>query len=103
MVLIDRGQVLLEGTVEAIRARVALQRVAFDAAQVPALPGVVGRHRDGERHVLLTDDADALVRALVRDGIAFEGLEVAPLSLEEAMLALLHDDAGTGRDAEARP
>jgi len=89
VVLIDRGQVLLSGTVDEIRALVALQRVSLNAAELPASTGVVAHQRDGDRHHLLTNDADTLVRALVRQDVPFHDLEVGPLSLEEAVLALL--------------
>jgi len=89
VVLIDHGQVLLSGTVDEIRALVALQRVSLDAAELPALAGVVARQSDGGRHHLLTNDADALVRTLVGQGVPFRDLEVGPLSLEDAVLALL--------------
>jgi len=40
------------------------------------------------RHVLYVANADRLVAELVRSGVAFEELEVAPASLEDAFVAL---------------
>ena len=86
--ILHRGRLLAVGSVEEIRARVGLKRVAFSAERLPPLPGVVRRERAGDRYVLYTADADGLVRALVEAGVPFRELEVAPVPLEEAFLHL---------------
>jgi ABC-2 type transport system ATP-binding protein len=65
--------------------------VRFRAVGLPPLPGVKRHDRSGDEHVLHTDDADALVAELVRSGTLFSGLEITPLSLEDAFLALTKD------------
>ena len=40
--------------------------------------------RDGDAHEVFTPDADAYVRALVRSGLEFSGIEVRGATLEEA-------------------
>jgi ABC-2 type transport system ATP-binding protein len=103
VVVIGGGRVLADDSLTAILARVAVRRVAFTldapdaAAGLDRLPGVVGLERDGMRVQVLAADADALVRALVAERVAFRGLEIRGASLEEAFLAL----TGTGPAAGA--
>ncbi len=88
IVVIDKGKTIAAGTPAEIKSRVQLQRVSFSATRLPDLPGVVRHQRQGDKHVLLTDDADRLVRALVGSGVAFAGLEILSADLEEAFVAL---------------
>ncbi len=89
--ILHKGRLLAVGTVDEIRARVGLKRVAFEAVAVPELPGVARKEREGARVVLYTPDADRLVRALVEARVPFSGLEVAPVRLEEAFLLLTEE------------
>jgi ABC-2 type transport system ATP-binding protein len=88
VVVLDHGQILAEGSVQAIRARVQLTCVRFRAEDLPELPGIVQIEQENQLYTLYTTDADALVRGLVRQGVAFVGLEVRPVTLEEAFLNL---------------
>ena len=93
VVVLARGRVLVEGSVSDVRARGGLSRVTFRAASLPHGPGVVSADSTGDRHVVLVQDADAFVGALVRAGMAFADLEVARTSLEDAFVALVKDSA----------
>ncbi|MBX7269504.1 ABC transporter ATP-binding protein [Micromonospora sp. Llam7] len=98
VVVIGRGRVLADDSVDAIRAVVGVRRVSLTADVLPALPGVVRTEQvDGRTH-LLTADADQLVRDLVASGVAFRDLEVRPTSLEEAFLTIT-----TTAEAEPAP
>jgi ABC-2 type transport system ATP-binding protein len=98
VVVIGAGRVIADDTMPAVRGLVATYRVSLaSAVPLPALDGVAGRHREGDRLHLLTTDADRLVRELVAAGVPFRGLEVRPTSLEEAFLAL------TGRGTSPAP
>ncbi len=88
VVLVSRGRVLLEGTVNELRARGGLVRVTLHASSLPPLPGVASADSRGTRHVVYVDDADLYVANLVRSGVAFHGLEVVPASLEDAFVTL---------------
>jgi ABC-2 type transport system ATP-binding protein len=88
VVVLNRGQVVATGSVEEIQAQVGLSRVRFHAAELPPLPGVVRQEHDNGWYTLYTRDADEVVRHLVGQQVAFTRLEVQPLSLEEAFLAL---------------
>ena len=89
VVVVASGRVLVDDTLDAVRSRVKQRRVSVRAAALPPLEHLVRAEAGGgDRWSLFTDDADALVRELVRSDVAFRDLEVAPASLEEAFLAL---------------
>jgi ABC-2 type transport system ATP-binding protein len=89
VVVIGGGRVLADDSVPAVRNMVAIRRVSLtNSVPLPALSGVVGVERDGDRTHLMTSDADRLVRDLVAHDVAFSDLEVRPTSLEEAFLTL---------------
>ncbi|MBX6751029.1 MAG: ABC transporter ATP-binding protein [Micromonosporaceae bacterium] len=88
VVVIDNGRVLADDTVDAVRGLVGVHRVTMAAMPLPPLPGVVAMSEADGRVHLLTPDADELVRALVRSGVAFRDLAVRPTTLEEAFLHL---------------
>ena len=88
VVVLARGRVLLEGSVRDVRARAGRARVTLRAAVPP--PAIAGATVDtqGDRHDVYVEDADAFVAALVHSGIPFSDLEVAPVRLEDAFVAL---------------
>lgn len=93
VVVIGEGRVLADDSLAAVLDLVAVRRVLVSvpehaAAALARIDGVVSAERDGDRWTLLASDADAVVRALVRDDVPFRGLEVRGASLEEAFLAL---------------
>lgn len=95
IVVLGGGRVLADGSLAEIRRRVGLTRVSASVADpLPDLPHVARAERRNGRLELLTDDADMLVRELVRRDVAFSGLEVTPASLEEAFLTLTQDPGG---------
>ena len=93
VVVIDRGTVIADGTVDDIRSRVAVSKVSFltdlPASSFLCLPGTVDvTVADTGRTTVVTQDADATVRQLVQDGLPFSQLEVHGATLEEAFLSL---------------
>ncbi|WP_051718089.1 ABC transporter ATP-binding protein [Streptomyces megasporus] len=88
VVVLGRGRVLADDSVDAIRGLVRVHRVSLTAGDLPELPGVVGEHREDGRVHLMTGDPDQLVRELVKREVAFSGLEIRPTSLEEAFLTI---------------
>jgi ABC-2 type transport system ATP-binding protein len=89
VVVIGGGRLIADDTVSAVRGMVAIRKVSLTSpVPLPALAGVAGLDRDGDRMHLLTPDADRLVRDLVTAGVPFTDLEVRPTSLEEAFLTL---------------
>ncbi len=86
--ILHRGRLLAVDRPEAIRQRVGLKKIRFRAPRLPELPGVARVEREGGRFVLLAADADRVVTLLVRSGVPFSQLEVQPVGLEEAFLAI---------------
>ncbi len=89
VMLIDHGQPITEGSVAAIKARVGLKQVRFEGQVLPNHPSIVRATQEHGLYSVYTLDADDLVRSLVRQGIAFERLEVLPVSLQEALRIVL--------------
>jgi len=85
VVVLDRGRVVAAAALDEIKARAGLTSVAFRANGPLPLDGAV---RDGERVRFAVRDAGLLVARLVRAGVSLEGLEVRPLTLEEALAQL---------------
>ncbi|GAA2666931.1 MULTISPECIES: ABC transporter ATP-binding protein [Nonomuraea] len=88
VVVIGRGKVLADDTIQAVRGMVGVRRVSLSVAELPELPGVVSAERVEGRHHLLTPDSDRLVLDLVASGVAFADLEISPATLEDAFLAI---------------
>jgi ABC-2 type transport system ATP-binding protein len=91
VVLLHHGTVLIEGSVDAIKARVGLKQIRFVAPDLPELPNAVRVVKENQRYCLYAVDADAVVRELVYQGCEFRDLEVLPTSLEDAFLVLTGD------------
>jgi ABC-2 type transport system ATP-binding protein len=88
VVVIAAGQVIAQGSVDDITARVGLSRVHLRAPSLPELPAGTHVESSNGSHTLYTADPDGLVRALALQGVAFTGLRVERASLEEAFLHL---------------
>jgi ABC-2 type transport system ATP-binding protein len=86
VVVIERGRIVADGSVEAIKAAAGLTRIRFRAPPTAA----TGDHlqRDGDHVLLLARDGGAAVTQLVRDGVPLVDLEVRPVTLEEALDAM---------------
>jgi ABC-2 type transport system ATP-binding protein len=99
VVVLHKGHVVADGTVDEIRRTVAIRRVQFrapdtDAASLRALPAVQdARQADGVISLDSTD-SDATVRGLVRSGAPFTDLEVTSAGLADAFLALTCEEPG---------
>ncbi|GAB3095023.1 ABC transporter ATP-binding protein [Isoptericola nanjingensis] len=95
VVVIDRGVVRADDTLDAILRRVGLRRVALRAtADLAAWPGVVRAERlDDGTQELYTADADELVRSLVRGEVDFHDLRIRGASLEEAFEEMVTEAA----------
>jgi len=91
-----RGKVASEGSVEALRARIALKRVwcatRLPLAEVAAWPEVAEARLDGERLCLATEHVEPLVRRLLAQDARLSALEVRVAGLAEAFVELTRDD-----------
>jgi ABC-2 type transport system ATP-binding protein len=91
LILLDQGQLIAQGSVEEIKARMGLSKVRFVFAgelEFSELPPISHVKRAGDVYTCYSADADTLIRELVRRNVPFHHLEVVPLGLEEAFLLL---------------
>ncbi len=97
VVVIDRGRLVAEGSVDAIRAQVSRQRIrcrsAVDVAQVAHWPGVRDAVRDDTHLVIDVEDAVPVLRRLLAIDADVADIEIVRAGLAEAYLALTRDNA----------
>lgn len=97
IVVIDHGQVIADGSPEAIKSRVsgvAIRcRTRLSDAELFALTRVTGVSRDGGRVTLLTTSAPATLRELLARDETVDDLTVAGASLEDAVTRLVQASA----------
>jgi ABC-2 type transport system ATP-binding protein len=96
VVVINKGNVIAEGTPTEIKARTAgrkircITRLTSDA--VRGLPSVVDVCQDRGAIEIQTPDAESVVRALLSLDAHLSGLEVTRAGLEDAFIALTQED-----------
>ena len=98
-VLMARGSVVADGPTTEIKAMVGTRTITATLPGVPlerllALPGVSGGERRGEAVVLVADDSDAAIRALLTQEPGVRDIEIRGAGLEEAFLRLTTDGDG---------
>jgi ABC-2 type transport system ATP-binding protein len=100
VVVINRGQIIAEGTPAEIKASTAGRRIrcisSIDLETVRGLPGVIGVRKDREALEIHASEAEPILRELLMLDPGLSGLDVSSAGLEEAFLALTHDN-GTAR------
>jgi ABC-2 type transport system ATP-binding protein len=103
--VVAHGRIVSEGSVEALRARVARKRVwcetALPLAQVVAWPEVAEAVQDGERLCLATEFPELLVRRLLAEDLTLCALEVRAAGLAEAFTELTDAADAATRQREA--
>jgi ABC-2 type transport system ATP-binding protein len=89
------GKMIHEGTVDELRARVALKRIrcvtASDAENVRTWPDVVEARQEGPRLHITTAEAESVVRRLLEADPQLRELEVHRAGLAEAFTELTRD------------
>ena len=95
VVVIDGGRVVAEGSVDAIRAKVAEQRIRcrtpLDAALAARWAGVLQAMREGDHLVLRVEDAVRVLPLLLGTDPALSDLEVGRAGLADAFLAITRE------------
>lgn len=95
VVVIDKGRIIAEGSVDAIRAQVSRQRIrcrsGLDIAQLRTWPGVRSVQREGEGIVIEVEDAVPILRRLLSERVDVSELEVTRAGLADAFLAMTSD------------
>ncbi|HET6431140.1 ABC transporter ATP-binding protein [Dyella sp.] len=103
VVVIDRGRVLTEGSVDDLRAHVALTRIRcisdLDEAAIARWSGVADAVREGSRLVVTTAVAEPVLRRLLDADSALSELEVRRAGLAEAFSALTRTDTAVTKEA----
>jgi ABC-2 type transport system ATP-binding protein len=112
VIVVSHGRVLADGTPAQIKAYTSVRTIRFstpepDTSVLLGLPGVSAVAADGEAVTVRSGDADATLPALYGLGRPVRGLDVGGGGLEEALLALTHDDGRspslTTGDTPSRP
>lgn len=97
VVVLNRGRVIAEGSVEEVRARVSQKRIRcqsrLDAAQVSAWPGVRQARVDGAHLEILVESAESVVRRLLEADADVRELEIQRAGLADAFLELTREAA----------
>ncbi len=93
IVVIDGGLVIADATPRELMSKVAAKRVSFSVARAPAADAfgglAVSRLEASDGRVrFLTNEPEAVLRALFERGVEMRDLEVAGADLEEAFLSL---------------
>jgi ABC-2 type transport system ATP-binding protein len=92
-----RGRIISEGSVDALRARIALKRVwcatSLSLEEVGSWDEVAEARVDGARLCLSTEYPELLVRRLLARDLHLSALEVRAAGLAEAFTELTRDDA----------
>ncbi|MEM7440713.1 MAG: ABC transporter ATP-binding protein [Pseudomonadota bacterium] len=91
--LIDAGETVLTGRIDAIRARAAVSLLSFDLAPGSLPPAWLAARHDGARWHAETPDSDTTLRRMVREDIAFANLTLAPLGLRDLIDRIRQEEA----------
>ncbi|MGA8490922.1 MAG: ABC transporter ATP-binding protein [Terriglobales bacterium] len=95
VVVINRGEIIAEGTPAEIKAGTAGRRIrcvtSLDIETVRGLPGVIEVRRDREALEISAGVAEPILRELLMRDAGLSGIEVTSAGLEEAFLALTQD------------
>ena len=96
--VIAAGRIVAEGSITAIRARVAQKRIRcisrLPADTIGRWPEVRSVERDGERIEIVTDAAEMVVRQLLFEDSALSELEVRRAGLAEAFVDITNSVSG---------
>jgi ABC-2 type transport system ATP-binding protein len=94
--VINQGEIIAEGTPSEIKSQTSGKRVrCITALSLPRLlqiPGVTDARQDREAVEIHAHEVEAVVRALLALDASLSGLEITSAGLEEAFLALTHDN-----------
>jgi ABC-2 type transport system ATP-binding protein len=99
--VINKGRLLANGTAAEIKAQAGFQRISFRLAgvtrdQLLTLPNVVSLEVVNDRVSIQTSDSDKTFYSVLDAGMRPEQIEIAPLGLEQAFLAITEQDNNGG-------
>jgi ABC-2 type transport system ATP-binding protein len=85
------GRIAADGAAPEIRRRAGLRRVRLGDVAVPDLAAAEDTTREPGRVTMHTRDVEALIRELLVAGVPLGEIEIGPVSLEDAFLALTRE------------
>lgn len=88
VIVLSEGRVIADASVDEIKSHVGLTRIRLRRQPLPHLAGVIRVADEEDRRVLYVGDAGHVVVQLVHAGADLDGLDVLPVSLAEAFVAL---------------
>ena len=88
VVVMSEGRGIADASLEEIKSHAGLRRIRLRRQPLPKLAGVIRVADEEDRRVLYVSDAGQVVRELVHAEADLDGLEVLPVSLEKAFIAL---------------
>jgi ABC-2 type transport system ATP-binding protein len=90
IVMIDRGRLLLEGTLDDIRRKAGRNRISFTVPDGVSPPPWVNElfERDAGRWSGVSAESDVLLRRLIADLPALQDIHIEPLDLKETIAQL---------------
>jgi ABC-2 type transport system ATP-binding protein len=95
VIVMAKGRVLSEGSVDALRAQVPLARIRcisdLDTAAISSWPHVASAQREGERLLIQTGAPETVLRRLLDADDALSALEVQRASLADAFTELTRE------------
>jgi ABC-2 type transport system ATP-binding protein len=95
VVVLHKGQVIEDGSVQQVRKRVALRRIRcrtrLPLEMVRTIQDVATSRRDGGTTEIMTADAERVVRELLDRDDSLSGLEITGAGLEDAFLELTRE------------
>jgi ABC-2 type transport system ATP-binding protein len=103
VVVMGKGRVLSEGSVDALRAQVPLTRIRcvsdLDATVVATWPQVASAEREGTRLRISTGAAENVLRRLLEADMGLSELEVQRAGLADAFAELTREDSTIEQEA----
>jgi ABC-2 type transport system ATP-binding protein len=96
VVVINRGRVLVEGSVDELRGHLVQRRIrcvtSLPVRHVASWPHVIEVRADGDRLELVVDAAEPVARRLLAEDAALRELEVQRAGLADAFLELTREE-----------
>lgn len=94
IVLVDRGETVLEGRIGDIRKRTTVSRLTFSLPPGTVPPEWMQAVHDGAGWHLECTDSDRVLRQMVQEALPFFGLTVAPLDLKDLINRIRQEETG---------
>jgi ABC-2 type transport system ATP-binding protein len=108
IIVINKGRLLAAGTAAEIKARAGFQRISFrlpgaTRERLLALPNVVSLAVQHDQVRIQSSDSDKTFYAVLDAGLRPYDIEISPLGLEQAFIAITEHDNETGAEQIVEP